>query len=106
MQILWTLNKAFVKDILEELPDPKPPYNTVSSIVRKLENEGFVDHHTYGNTHQYFPLLKKSQYRSTVFSRLLNNYFSGSPESLLSHFVKEEKMDPHELKTIIDRLKD
>lgn len=106
MHILWRLKKAFVKDILENLPDPKPPYNTVSSVVRKLESEGILGYHAYGNTHEYFPILQKSNYRKLMIGRVINNYFSGSPESLLSHFVREEKIDVEQLKQILDQIKD
>ncbi|MBK8505096.1 MAG: BlaI/MecI/CopY family transcriptional regulator [Saprospiraceae bacterium] len=106
MHVLWQLKRAFVKDILEELPEPKPPYNTVSSVVRKLESEGIIGHQAYGNTHQYFAILQKTNYRKLMIGRVIRNYFSGSPESLLSHFVKEEKIDIDELKKILDQLKE
>jgi len=106
MQILWRLKKAFVKDILDELPIPKPPYNTVSSVVRKLEAEGLVGHRTFGNTHEYYPILKKSKYGQNMLGRMVSNYFSGSPESLLSHFVREEKIDPAVLKDLLDQIND
>jgi BlaI family transcriptional regulator, penicillinase repressor len=106
MHILWRLKKAFVKEILNELPNPKPPYNTVSSVVRKLESEGIVGYRAYGNTHQYFPILQKSSYRKLMIGRVLRNYFSGSPESLLSHFVREEKIDVKQLKDLLDQLRE
>ncbi len=104
MQILWRLKAAFVKNILEEIPEPKPPYNTVSSIVRKLEREGMVGHEAYGNTHRYFPILKKSAYRRKMFGKLISDYFSNSPVDLLSHFVKEEKIDIEDLKALLNDL--
>lgn len=106
MQILWKLKKAFVKEVLEELPEPRPPYNTVSSIVRKLESEGLVGYEVYGNTHQYFPILTKNSYRKFMIGRVIRNYFSGSPESLLSHFVKEEHIDVEQLREFLDHLKE
>jgi len=106
MQILWQLKKAFVKDILDQLPEPKPPYNTVSSIVRKLESEDIIGHQAFGKTHQYYPILTKSQYRRLVFAKMIRHYFSGSPKRLLSHFVKEENVDLNELKNIIEHLKE
>ena len=105
MNILWQLKKAFVKDIINGMSNPKPPYNTISSIVRKLETEGHIGHKTYGNTHQYFPILKKSQYGKWSFKKVFDKYFEGSPEALLSHFVKEEKIDPKELEAIIKKIK-
>ena len=106
MQILWRLKKAFVREIIEELPDPKPPYNTISSVVRKLESEGLVGFHAYGKTHQYYPILQKSKYRRMIVGRMIHNYFSGSPESLLSHFVKEEEIDAEHLKKLLEQIKE
>ena len=78
MQILWKLKKCFVKDILNEMSEPKPPYNTVSSIVRKLENMGYVDHEAFGKTHRYFPILEKENYRKASFQVFMRNYFGGN----------------------------
>ncbi len=104
MQVLWRLKRAFVKEILDQLPPPTPPYNTISSIVRKLEKEGMLGHKAFGKTYQYFPILKKSTYRSRVLKKLLNEYFQNSPQSLLSHFVKDEKVDVDELRDFLDNL--
>jgi BlaI family penicillinase repressor len=93
MQILWELEKSFVKDIIEELPEPKPAYNTVSTIVRILETKGFVDHETFGKSHRYFPIISKEEYKSFATNKLLNNYFGSSVESMFSFFVKEKKID-------------
>lgn len=105
MQILWRLKKAFVNDILEELPTPKPPYNTISSVVRKLVAEGLVGFQAYGNTHQYFPILKKHVYRRRVLGKIIREYFSDSPQALLSHFAEEQRMDVEELEALIKELK-
>ena len=105
MQILWQLKKAFVKEIMEQLPDPKPPVTTISSLVRKLESEGLIDHEAFGKTYRYFPILKKEEYRKTTFKALMQNYFGGSAEQLLSFFVKEEKVDPEELDELLDKIK-
>ena len=103
MQIIWQLKKAFVKEIRKEMATP-PPYTTVASIVRKLHDKNFVDFQTYGNTNQYFPLIKKQSYRKRVFKKMLKGYFESSPEELFSFFVKEEKMDMDEIKTWLDDL--
>lgn len=105
MRILWKLQKAFVKDILAAMDPPLPPYNTVSSIVRKLEAEGLIGHTAYGNTHQYYPILQKKQYRKWSFERLFNHYFDRSPEALMSFFLNEESLDPENLEEIIRKLK-
>jgi len=78
MQVLWTLEKGYVKDIIERLPEPKPAYNTVSTIVRILESKGYVGHMAIGKSHEYFPLLAKSEYTRKYFKIFLNNYFGNS----------------------------
>jgi len=107
MQVLWKLKKAFVKDIIDELDDePKPPYNTISSIVRLLEKKGYVNYKAYGKTYEYFPAITKDQYTKTTFSKLFSGYFNNSPASLLSFMVKEEKLsesDIEEIKKIINQ---
>ena len=106
MQVLWKLQKAFVKDIIDELDDePKPPYNTISSIVRLLEKKGYVSYRAYGKTYEYFPAINKEDYAKTTFSKLFSGYFDNSPTSLLSFMVKEEKLsqkDIEELKAFIN----
>jgi BlaI family transcriptional regulator, penicillinase repressor len=104
MTILWRLERAFVHDILEELEE-KPPYNTVSSIVRKLVAKGLVGYESFGKTHRYFPLLKKEDYRVGAFRRFMDNYFAGSPAALLSYFVKEENVQPEEISRLLEEIK-
>lgn len=107
MQVLWKLEKAFVKDIIEELDDePKPPYNTISSIVRLLEKKGYVNYKAYGKTYEYFPAISKKDYTKTTFSKMFSGYFDNSPASLLSFMVKEERLseaDIEELKALINK---
>lgn len=105
MQILWKLENAFIKDIMEEMPEPKPHYNTVSTIVRILCDKGFVDHKTYGNTHQYFPLIQKENYQKDAISDVLRKYFDNSYSKMVAHFAKEEKISEDELTDIIDMIK-
>ena len=78
MQVLWKLEKGFVKDILEHFDDPKPAYNTVSTIVRILQSKGFVDYTAYGRTHEYFPLVSKEEYSKFHMSSFVKDYFSNS----------------------------
>lgn len=106
MRVLWRLENAFVKDILEEMPEPKHPYNTISSIVRKLEGMGLIGHEAFGKTHRYFPILKKEAYKKSSMNSMLNNYFGGSVEQLMSFFVKEENVDINELNEILEKIKD
>ena len=107
MQIVWKLQKAFVKDIIDELEEePKPPYNTISSIVRLLEKKGYISYKAYGKTYEYFPAITKEDYTKTTFSKMFSGYFDSSPASLLSFMVKEEKLsaaDIEELKLLIDK---
>ena len=105
MQILWSLRKGFVKEILEQMSEPKPPYNTVSSIVRKLETMSLVGHEAFGKTHRYYPILKKENYRKQSFQVFMRNYFGGSPSQLLSYFVNEEKLSPSEIDQLLNDLK-
>jgi BlaI family transcriptional regulator, penicillinase repressor len=101
MQILWEIDKGFVKNIVEKFPDPKPAYNTVSTIVRILETKGFVGHTAYGKTHEYYPLVAKDEYRKQYLNTLMNNYFGGSFKQLASFFMKHEKLDVREIEEIM-----
>ena len=102
MQILWDLGKGFVKNIIERFPDPKPAYNTVSTIVRILETKGFVDHTAYGKTHEYFPLIARDDYRRHYLNTMLTDYFGGSFRQLASFFMKHEKPDIHEMEELLN----
>lgn len=102
MHILWKLEKAFVKDILAEINIDQPHYNTLSTIVRNLEEKGYVDHIAYGKTHQYFPIIKKEDYRKRFFNTAIDNYFNSSYKNVVSFFAQEEKISVKELKEIIN----
>jgi BlaI family transcriptional regulator, penicillinase repressor len=106
MQILWKLEKAFVKDIVEQMPEPKPAYNTVSTIVRILETKGFVDHKAYGKTHEYFPLITKDKYTKFYLNNLIKGYFNGSFNNLVSFFAKENKLSTQEVEKLLNEIKD
>ena len=101
MQILWDLERAFVKDVIEQLPEPKPAYTTVSTIIRILEQKEFVGYKAYGKTHEYFPLVSKDVYKKFITKGLLKDYFSGSLKNLVSHFDEKEKIDVKELDEIL-----
>lgn len=101
MQVLWTLEKAFVKEVIEELPQPKPAYNTVSTIIRILETKGFVEHEAFGKSHRYFPAVSKEHYKSFATEKLLSGYFGNSVENMFSFFVKKEKIDLKEADEIL-----
>jgi BlaI family penicillinase repressor len=108
MQILWQLKEAIVKDILERIPEPKPAYNTVSTVVRVLEGKGFIDHKAYGNSHVYFPLISEDDYKKFTFDKLMKNYFSDSYKSLVSFIADEKNLglkELDELTELINNLK-
>ncbi len=104
MQILWEIKKGFVKDIIERMPPPEPPYNTISSLIRLLGKKGFVGHTAYGKTHEYYPLISKAAYRRFTFKQYIANYFEGSPDQVVSYMVKEEKLNPEEIRKMLDML--
>lgn len=109
MQALWQLGKGFVKEIIEELPTPRPHYNTVSTIIRVLSDKGFVGHKTYGNTHQYYPIISKEEYQQQAVGEMvqdvIDNYFDNSYSKMVTHFAKEEKISEEELQSILDIIK-
>ena len=102
MRILWRLEKAFVKDVLAEITTDTPHYNTLSTIIRNLEDKGYVGYTAYGKTHQYFPLISKEDYRKRFFSNAIDNYFNSSYKNVVSFFAKEEKISVEDLKEIIE----
>lgn len=106
MQILWKLEKAFVKDIIEQMPSPKPAYNTVSTITRILEKKGFVGYKAYGKTHEYFPLVSKDKYTKFYLNNLVGGYFDGSIQSLVSFFASENKMDANDIDQLLKKLEE
>ena len=100
MQILWQIEKGMVHDVLTRCPEPKPAYNTVSTIIRILEQKGYVGHKAYGRTHEYYPLVSKKEYTRSSFRSLLHNYFGNSYQSLASFFADDEKLTLAELEDI------
>jgi predicted transcriptional regulator len=106
MKILWKLEKAFVKDIIEEYDDPKPHYNTVSSLVRLLQDKGIIGFTQYGNTYEYFPLMTKEEYRKTFMKQVVSDYFDNSYKSAVAFFVKEKGLSPAELEELIKMIKE
>ena len=101
MQILWQLEKANVKEVISVLPEPKPAYNTVSTIIRILENKGFVDYEKQGKGHLYFPVVKKQDYSNQSINTLVDNYFQGSFKSMVSFFVKKNDVDLKDMEAIL-----
>jgi predicted transcriptional regulator len=108
MQILWQIEKGFVKDVMEHLPEPKPAYNTVSTIIRILEAKGFVAYNAFGKSHQYYPVISKEEYQNFATDKLMNGYFDNSVKHMFSYFVKKEKIDlkeADEIMKLIEKLK-
>jgi BlaI family penicillinase repressor len=101
MQILWKLKKAFVKEIQTEITEDQPHYNTLSTIVRNLEEKGYVAHNAFGNTHQYYPIVSIEDYSKGFMSTAIDNYFNSSYKSMVSFFAKEEKISAAELREIL-----
>ena len=101
MQVIWQLKKVFVNDILDEMPEPKPHYNTLSTIVRNLEEKGYVSHNAFGNTYQYFPVVKIEDYRKKFMSNAIETFFGSSYKNMVSQFAKEEKISAEELREIL-----
>ena len=104
MQILWHLEKANVKAIIEEFPEPKPAYNTVSTIVRILESKGFVDYEKAGKGHMYFPLMQQQDYSNQSINKLVDNYFQGSFKSMVSFFMKKNDISLNELESVLSEI--
>ncbi len=100
MQILWKLGKGYVKDLVNEFPDPKPAYNTVSTIIRILEKKGVVAHRSYGNTHEYYPLISREDYSKRYLGSFVNRFFGNSYHNLFSFFAETEQVSLKELEAI------
>ncbi|WP_299578075.1 BlaI/MecI/CopY family transcriptional regulator [uncultured Sunxiuqinia sp.] len=101
MQLLWKKEKAFVKELIEQMPEPKPAYNTVSTIVRILEKKGFVGYEAFGKTHRYFPLISKKEYTRKYMKTFMKGYFSNSFKEMVSFFAREDNMSIAELEELM-----
>jgi len=106
MQVLWDIEKGFVKDILDRFDEPRPAYNTISTIVRILQEKGFVSHKAYGRTHEYYPLISKDEYRKTRMSNFVKDYFSSSFENMVSFFAREKDISVKEMEEIMKLMKE
>jgi BlaI family penicillinase repressor len=104
MHILWKLKKAFVKEVMAEITEDQPHYNTLSTIVRNLEEKGYVAHNAFGKTHQYYPIIAIEDYRKGFMNTAIDNYFNSSYKNMVSFFAKEEKISAKELREILDMI--
>lgn len=100
MRIFWKNELAPVRDILAELPEPKPPYTTLASSIKLLERKGFLGHKKYGSTYAYFPLISQKEYSKKSITRMVNHFFEGSVGDLLSFMVKEKDLSKKEIEEI------
>ncbi len=101
MQVIWELGGGFIKDFLEMLPVPKPPYTTLASTVKNLEKKGFLLSEKLGNTYRYTPLIKATEYKKKFMKGFVGDYFQNSYKELVAFFVKEKQLSPQELKEIL-----
>ena len=106
MQVIWDKEKVLVHDILSEMTEPKPAYNTVSTVVRILEKKGYVGHKAYGKTHEYYPLIEREEYTKGYMNGVLNNFFGGSVSRMISFFTRNEKISLAEADEILKMLKE
>jgi BlaI family penicillinase repressor len=109
MRVLWQLKKGVIKDIADQMPEPKPAYNTIATVLKVLKTKGFVDYEAVGNTYVYYPLIGERDYTRFAFNKVFSNYFSGSYQRLVSFLVEEKNMDDetrNELLKIADKLKE
>jgi len=104
MQYVWKLKECVVKDILNEMDDPKPPYTTVASIIRNLDQKGYLNSKKYGNVYVYSPKIDEDSYKKTFMSGFVKTYFENSYKELVSFFAKENQISPDDLEEIIQMI--
>jgi predicted transcriptional regulator len=105
MQILWRLKKGFIKEILEKFEEPRPAYSTVSTMIRILQDKGFVNYRAYGRTYQYFPVISKDDYRKAQMSSFVRNYFSNSYQKMVSFFAREDSITVRDMEEIMEMMR-
>ena len=105
MQVFWTIGKAFIKEVIPELPEPKPHYNSVATMVKILEEKGFLDHKPIGNIFSYFPIISKEDYQKHAMKDIVSQYFDNSYPNMLAFFAKEQKLSDQELNDIMRIIK-
>ncbi|MDE6409920.1 MAG: BlaI/MecI/CopY family transcriptional regulator [Muribaculaceae bacterium] len=102
MNMLWDRGPMFVREMVEEYPEPKPHFNTVATTVRILEGKGYVGHEVLGNSHRFYAAVEKSHFRDNSLATLIRNYFGNSYKSVVSALAEEEKITVDELREIIE----
>lgn len=104
MNIFWEKGELFVRELLDYYNDPKPHFNTLSTIVRGLEDKNFLNHHSFGSTYRYFPVVTKDEYTNSALKSVVNKYFHNSYLGVVSSLIKEEKISLDELKRLINQV--
>jgi predicted transcriptional regulator len=102
MKLLWKLDRAFIRDLLNEFPDPKPASTTVLTLLKRMIDKGFVSYKLYGNSREYYPLIKKTDYFSDHLNGLIKDFFNNSTAQFASFFTNETDMNQEELKELRD----
>ncbi|HEY2721156.1 MAG TPA: BlaI/MecI/CopY family transcriptional regulator [Chitinophagaceae bacterium] len=105
MQVYWNLGKAFIKEVIPHLSDPKPHYNSVATMVKILEEKGFLDHEAVGNLYRYFPIVTKEDYQKHAMKDIVSKYFNNSYPRMLAFFAKEQNLSEDELYNILEMIK-
>jgi len=105
MEFFWEKGSMFVKDVIKLLSDPKPHYNTISTIVRVLEEKGFLDHEQFGNTYRYFAVISREEFSKNSIKNLIQKYFNKSYTSVVSMFVEEHEISTEEIQELIRQVK-
>lgn len=106
MIYFWRLGPSFIRDVVNKMPDPKPPYTSVASVVRNLERKKYLSPMKLGNSIQYHSEIKESDYKRNFLSGVVSNYFTGSYKEMVSFFVRDRKISKEELKDLIDIIED
>ena len=104
LRAIWKIDDGAISDVLETLPDPKPAYNTVATVIKVLEKKKYISHKTYGKTNVYFPIISKSEYAQNSLKNTVKGFFDGSTNKLVSHFVKNKDLDINELEELKEML--
>jgi BlaI family transcriptional regulator, penicillinase repressor len=105
MQVYWDLEKAFIKEVIPHLPDPKPHYNSVATMVKILEDKGFLGHEAVGNLYQYFPIVTREEYQQHAMKDIVSQYFDNSYPRMLAFFAKQQNLSDDELNEILQMIK-
>jgi len=105
MQVLWKLQQGFLKDIVENSPEPKPHSNTIATILKILVEKGFVDYEIQGRNNLYKPLISKAEYGKKTINQVVKGYFEGSPARLVSQFLSDNKLSVDELEALMQQIK-